>query len=84
MIVGVPREIMPQEGRVAAIPETVKQMVGAGLAVLVESGAGKGCFIPDKAYKAAGAEIAEAIDDEGAARAKDVVHGAKGLAGHEV
>ena len=33
---------------------------------------------------AAGAEIAEAIDDEGAARAKDVVHGAKGLAGHEV
>ncbi len=57
MIVGVPKEIMPQEGRVAAIPETVKQMVGAGLTVLVESGAGKGCFIADKAYKAAGAEI---------------------------
>jgi NAD(P) transhydrogenase subunit alpha len=57
MIVGVPKEIMPHEGRVAAIPETVKRMVEAGLAVLVEAGAGKGCFIGDRAYKAAGAEM---------------------------
>jgi NAD(P) transhydrogenase subunit alpha len=57
MIVGIPKEIMPAEGRVAAIPETVKQMVEAGLTVLVQAGAGAGCFIADKAYKAAGAEI---------------------------
>jgi NAD(P) transhydrogenase subunit alpha len=57
MIIGIPKEIMPKEGRVAAIPETVKRMVEAGLTVLVETGAGASIFCTDADYAAAGAEI---------------------------
>ena len=41
MIIGVPKEIMPGERRVAASPETVAKMVGDGLTVLVEKNAGR-------------------------------------------
>lgn len=44
----------------AATPETVKQMVKAGLTVRVETGAGAESFIRDQAYEDAGAEL---IDD---------------------
>ena len=37
MIIGVPKEIMSGEDRVAATPETVADMVGKGLTVLVET-----------------------------------------------
>lgn len=57
MIIGVPREIMHGEDRVAATPETVKEMVDAGLTVLVEAGAGEGSFFHDPEYAAAGAEM---------------------------
>ena len=60
MIIGIPKEIMHDEGRVSAIPETVKKMVADGAAVLVESGAGAGSFYSDEEYKAAGAEL---VDD---------------------
>lgn len=55
--VGIPREIMPGERRVAAIPETVAKMVAAGARVLVESGAGLGAYIDDESYREKGAEI---------------------------
>ncbi len=42
LTVGVPREIMPGEARVAALPETVKTLCAAGARVLVEQGAGAG------------------------------------------
>ena len=42
MIVGIPKEIMHDEARVAAIPDTVKKMVAAGMTVLFEKGAGEG------------------------------------------
>jgi len=57
MIVGVPKEIMLNEGRVAAIPETVKRMADAGLTVLVQTGAGAGARHTDQAYVDAGAEM---------------------------
>ncbi len=57
MIVGVPKEIMLNEGRVAAVPETVKRMVEAGLTVLVQTGAGAGAHHDDQAYIDAGAEM---------------------------
>lgn len=60
MIIGVPKEIMHDEYRVAAIPETVKKFVADGHTVLVEKGAGVGAFFPDEAYAEAGAEL---IDD---------------------
>ena len=60
MVIGIPREIMHDEGRVSAIPETVKKLVADGNTVLVEKGAGLGSFFPDADYAAAGAEL---IDD---------------------
>ena len=57
MIVSVPKEIMKDEGRVAATAATVKRMVDAGLTVLVETGAGGGAHCSDDEYRSAGAEI---------------------------
>lgn len=55
MIIGVPKEIMHDENRVAATPETVAKYVRDGHTVLVEVGAGKGAFLLDDAYAKAGA-----------------------------
>lgn len=55
--IGVPKEIMPGEKRVAVIPETVEKFVHAGARVLIESGAGQGSFFADEEYRQAGAEI---------------------------
>ncbi len=57
MNLGIPKEILENETRVAAIPTTVKQYVSAGFHVLVESGAGDLSQITDQEYKDAGAEI---------------------------
>ena len=38
MIIGIPKEIMHDEARVSATPETVKKMVADGNVVLVENG----------------------------------------------
>jgi NAD(P) transhydrogenase subunit alpha len=56
MVIGVPKEIMGGEKRVAATPDTVSKMVAAGARVLVERGAGQGSFLTDEQYQAAGAE----------------------------
>jgi len=61
MIIGVPKEIMKGERRVAASPETVKKMVSDGLTVLIEKDAGEGAFYHDQEYVAAGAEIVENV-----------------------
>ena len=57
MVIGVPKEIMKGENRVAATPDTVKKMVAEGGKVIVESGAGVGAYFPDDQYTAAGAQI---------------------------
>jgi NAD(P) transhydrogenase subunit alpha len=58
MKAGVPKEVIPGEFRVAAIPETVKRLVDKGMAVTVETGAGLNAGFSDADYKAAGASIA--------------------------
>lgn len=58
MLIGVPREIKPQELRVGLTPESVAELTQRGHRVLVESGAGLGIGAGDDAYGAAGAEIA--------------------------
>ncbi len=58
MKISVAKERRSQERRVAASPDTVKRLVGMGLEVVVESGAGAGAAIPDAAYAAVGATIA--------------------------
>lgn len=57
MIVGIPKEILPGENRVALIPSTIPPLRKAGLEVLVEAGAGDGSFCSDQAYLEAGAKI---------------------------
>ncbi len=63
MIIGVPKEIMQGENRVAAIPETVKKMVDKGFSVLFEKGAGMGSHYMDEAYEEAGAELVQDAEE---------------------
>ncbi|NHA66541.1 Re/Si-specific NAD(P)(+) transhydrogenase subunit alpha [Phycicoccus flavus] len=60
MRIGVPRETVPGETRVAATPKTVEKLVGLGYTVFVESGAGALAAFDDEAYRTAGADV---IDD---------------------
>lgn len=57
MIIGVPKEIMHGEARVAASPEAVQKYVADGHTVLFERGAGEGAGYHDPEYLAAGAEM---------------------------
>ncbi|MDM8541284.1 NAD(P) transhydrogenase subunit alpha [Desulfococcaceae bacterium HSG9] len=58
MLIGIPKEIMYKENRVAALPETVEKFKKLGLDVIVETKAGAGAFTDDDQYRKAGAEIA--------------------------
>jgi NAD(P) transhydrogenase subunit alpha len=60
LTIGVPKETIEGERRVALVPEAVKRYVAAGVSVLVETGAGEGSFIADASYADAGATI---VDD---------------------
>ena len=67
MIIGIPKEIMHDEARVAATPDSVKKYVADGHKVLVEKGAGVGALHADAAYAAAGAvmcDTAQQVYDE--------------------
>ncbi|WP_167140700.1 Re/Si-specific NAD(P)(+) transhydrogenase subunit alpha [Diaminobutyricimonas sp. TR449] len=55
MRVGIVRENRPGERRVAATPETVRQITALGLEVHIEAGAGTEAGIADAAYAEAGA-----------------------------
>ncbi len=57
MILGIPKEVLEQEGRVAAIPETVQQYKAMGFEVLVQEAAGEAALWTDESYASAGAEI---------------------------
>lgn len=57
MIIGIPKEILQRERRVAAMPEEVAEYVKMGFTVLVETGAGAGALRTDEQYREAGAEI---------------------------
>jgi len=58
MRIGVPREIKVHEYRVGLVPAGVRELVGAGHQVIVETGAGSGIGVDDGHYRAAGATIA--------------------------
>ncbi|MCX5043631.1 Re/Si-specific NAD(P)(+) transhydrogenase subunit alpha [Aldersonia sp. NBC_00410] len=58
--VGVVRETADGERRVALVPKIVSGLVGKGVDVVVESGAGVGALIPDELFTAAGASIGDA------------------------
>jgi NAD(P) transhydrogenase subunit alpha len=62
MKVGVPRETLPGERRVALVPEALGKLKTAGIEILVERGAGTAAAFPDAAYEEAGATIVSADD----------------------
>ena len=57
MKVAVVKETAPGERRVALVPEMLARLQGAGLEVLVESGAGDAAWLADGAYAGAGATV---------------------------
>jgi alanine dehydrogenase len=72
MLIGIPREIKNHEYRVGATPDSVREMVAHGHAVIVESQAGAAIGLSDDDYRAAGAEVV-ATPDEVFARAGLVI-----------
>lgn len=57
MKISIPKESYDGETRVAATPNTVRQLMKLGFTVAVETGAGEKASFTDEAYRAAGAEI---------------------------
>ncbi|MDX5392253.1 MAG: Re/Si-specific NAD(P)(+) transhydrogenase subunit alpha [Caulobacteraceae bacterium] len=56
-VIAVTKERQAGETRVAATPETVKKLIGAGFSLVVEAGLGAASSYPDADYAAAGAEL---------------------------
>lgn len=63
MIVGIPKEIKVQEGRVAMTPDGVFELTRRGHKVYVQKGAGVESYLPDESYLKAGALILDRIED---------------------
>jgi len=80
--IAVTRERRQGETRVAATPETVKKLGGAGFSTVVEAGAGLTASIADADYAAAGAEIAPTA--EAALQTADVVFKVRGPTPEEI
>jgi alanine dehydrogenase len=59
MRIGIPREIKPQEGRVALLPAQVRRLAELGHKLVVQQDAGIHSGAMDSDYAAAGASIAE-------------------------
>jgi alanine dehydrogenase len=57
MLIGIPREIKPLEGRVGLVPEACAELVREGHQVFLESGAGEASGYRDEHYRALGVEI---------------------------
>lgn len=57
MKIGVPKEILPGETRVAASPDSVKKFTALGVEMLIQSGAGEAASISDEMLEQAGARI---------------------------
>jgi alanine dehydrogenase len=63
MIIGVPKEIKPDEYRVAVTPAGAEMLVRAGHALVLEKGAGLGSGFTDDFYQRAGATLRDGPDD---------------------
>ena len=59
MKIGVVKEVIPDERRVALVPDTVKRLTGKDHEVIVESGAGAAALVPDELFTEAGATIGD-------------------------
>lgn len=60
MLIGIPKERLPGESRVAATPQTVGQLIKLGFSVTLEHDAGLNASFDDDSYLAAGATLSDA------------------------
>jgi alanine dehydrogenase len=63
MVIGVPKEIKPEENRIAIVPGGVETIVQRGHKVIIERGAGSGSGFSDEEYSAAGAQVLDKRED---------------------
>lgn len=63
MIIGIPKEIKVQEGRVAMTPDGVFELTRRGHEVYVQKGAGVESQLPDESYVKAGAVMLDSIEE---------------------
>ena len=63
MKISVPKETIHNETRVAATPQSVKELIKAGYKVNIETGAGTSSFISDDDFKNAGANIVSSTNE---------------------
>ncbi len=63
MVIGVPKEIKPNENRVALTPGGALELIKRGHEVYVQATAGIGSGFADEAYEEVGAKILPAIED---------------------
>lgn len=59
MLIGVPKERLSNEARVAATPKTVEQLLKLGFSVAIEQQAGIAASFTDSAYQQAGATLVD-------------------------
>ena len=57
MLIGIPKESLKGETRVAATPDTVTKLIKLGFEVAVQTNAGADASFDDAAYTAAGAKV---------------------------
>ena len=63
MLIGVPKEIKPDEYRVALTPAGTEMLAQSGHDVVIEAGAGMGSGFTDDFYESAGATILETAEE---------------------
>ncbi len=63
MLVGVPKEVKPDEYRVAMTPVGVEELTRSGHKVVLQTGAGLGSGISDDEYRACGGEMVATADE---------------------
>lgn len=63
LVIGIPKENIENEKRIALTPEAVTVLVEAGYRVILESDAGLGINYSDRYYAESGAEIAESKEE---------------------
>src|SRR5499426_358575 len=61
--IGVPKETLAEEKRVATVPDVVAKLVKLGFSVSVQSGAGDAANFADDTYRAAGADVVGSAAD---------------------
>ena len=57
MVIGIPKESLTGETRIAILPEEIKRLSSDKLTFKIEAGAGNGSFISDEDYSSSGADI---------------------------